>query len=84
VRSAPAREPLTKAELRVLEQAFAAETLGRRYQSKVKLARSLVDRGYLADAQEVTGLFRCKWLELTYAGRFAYCQSCEPEEESTS
>lgn len=74
---------MTKAELRILERAFEAEINGGRYQSKAKLARSLVERGYLADAQEnrasPLGIFHCEWLELTHLGRLEYCLTCEDE-----
>lgn len=74
----------TKAELCVLEQVFAAEIEGGRFQRKSKLVLALVERGLLQESFENRGVFACTWYDLTHAGRLLYCMSCDdvPDEPS--
>lgn len=75
-------------ELALLEKAYSAEVdaaLGggsRLVQVRSKLAEKLVLEGYLREAQEVVGTgisaVRIRGLELTEAGRLAYCMSDLP------
>lgn len=71
----------TKAELRILEQVFAAEIEGRRFQRKSKLVLALVERGLLQESLENRGVFACTWYDLTHAGRLIYCTSCPDTED---
>jgi hypothetical protein len=72
----------TKAELAALERVFAAEINGLLpFQSKARIYRNLCDKGLLADMRRVTGrgpfAVTFSGYELTHAGRFLYCSSCD-------
>ena len=78
----------TKATLRALGAVFAAEVNGRLpFQSKARIYRQLNSEELLQPmtrrfgagpfAATVTGY------ELTHAGRFLYCESCDDAEEPT-
>jgi hypothetical protein len=70
---------VTAAEMKVLERAFAAEIVFRRFQSKSKLIPGMIEKGLLTKQEERDGMFHCEWLELTHLGRLLYCSSCEGE-----
>lgn len=73
---------VTKKVLRALEKVFAAEIEGRLpYQSKALLFLDLCDDGLV---QPMERSFRDRWgavtvkgWQLTHAGRFLYCSSCD-------
>lgn len=78
---------MTKSELELLERAFnreidAAMTNGiHLVQSKSKAAKSLVDNGLLEKVEiKLGGQFpvTVSGLQLTHAGRIAYCETCYP------
>ena len=79
------KKQVTKRELAMLEQAYAAEinsAFGQgvtRFQSKSKLAKSLVKQGLLFEEHESDGSYHCEWLVLTHAGRLLYCMSCSED-----
>lgn len=79
-----AKKDVTAAEMKVLERAFAAEIVSRRFQSKSKLIPGMVEKDLLVKREETEGMFHCEWLELTHLGRLLYCSSCgdeiDPEE----
>jgi hypothetical protein len=88
---------LTKPELALLEKAFAAEidaALGGSavhvIQSKSKVAAKLVEDGLLERAtmnlgrRDALGAIIVNGLQLTHAGRFAYCSTCTDEDEAAS
>jgi|CXWL01.1.fsa_nt_gi hypothetical protein len=74
---------VTKAEMKMLENAFAAEVENRLpFQSRSELAHQLAKNGFL-QPMEVSfkadrfGGISVKGWQLTHAGRITYCQSCE-------
>lgn len=76
----------TKAELAALEKVFDAEINGRLpFQSKARIYQTLCNEGLLAPMRRLigTGPFAVMvaGYELTHAGRFLYCASCDDGEE---
>lgn len=72
----------TKAELNALEKVFAAEIEGRLpFQSKARVFRQLEEDGLLEPMVRIVGNDRFRvtvtGYQLTHAGRFLYCSSCE-------
>ena len=77
---------MTKQELNLLERAFAAEIgaaiegTPRLVATKSKVAAALVSDGLLAKCVEVWRGVKFEGYELTHAGRFAYCATCDDED----
>jgi hypothetical protein len=73
----------TKAELNALEKVFAAEIDGRLpFQSKAKIFKRLQEDGLLEPMERAfCGRFAVTvtGYQLTHAGRFLYCSSCEEQ-----
>lgn len=76
---------MDKKSLRLLEQVFEAEIKGalsrgpRLFQTKSKLAKKLVEDGYLEEDEFVFGgrfPVRVRGYVLTHLGRLTYCSSC--------
>lgn len=76
---------MTKAELAIIEKVFEREYTAaieggiRVVQLKSKIAKSLAERGYLAEVTvEIGGQFPVKvtGYVLTHLGRMIYCYSC--------
>ena len=78
-------EIMKKQELALLERAFgneisaALEGSPRLMQTKSKLADELVAKGLLSKCVESWRGMKFEGYELTHAGRFAYCATCEDE-----
>jgi hypothetical protein len=75
---------MTKAELKMLERAFACEIEGRLLQTKSKLAQQLVCDGYLVSVEEripfpPLGTMTVAGFRLTLLGNLTYCMSCGDE-----
>ncbi len=72
---------LSKANMKVLEQAFMAEIGGRMFQRQSQRIRKLAADGYLQPIEQqftsALGFITCKGWELTHAGRLTYCASCK-------
>jgi hypothetical protein len=82
VKVAEQQNVLTKAELKILERAFACEIEGRIFQTKSRLAQKLVDERYLRPVEERVsvpplGVMTIKGYGLTLLGNFTYCMSCD-------
>ena len=77
---------MTKQELNLLERAFAAEIgaaiegAPRLVVTKSNVAAALVSDGLLAKCVEVWRGIKFEGYELTHAGRFAYCATCDAED----
>jgi hypothetical protein len=76
------RRPMTKAELKMLERAFACEIDARIFQTKSRLAQKLVDEGYLRPVEKRVacfplGVMTVKGYALTLLGNMTYCMSCD-------
>lgn len=72
---------MRKAELAMLERAFACEIEGRIFQTKAKLAGRLAADGYLQPVEEriavpPLGTMTVTGYRLTLLGNFTYCMSC--------
>ena len=71
---------MNKADLRVLERAFAMEVRGSILQGKSKRIDALVASGHL-QPETITfgGRFSvtCKGYSLTHLGRLEYCMTCD-------
>lgn len=74
---------MRKTELKVLERVFEAEIYDRLpFQSHAKIYKQLCEDGYLQPmVRELGGRFPVKLTgyQLTHAGRFMYCSTCEGE-----
>jgi hypothetical protein len=80
---------MNKRELAILEKAFDMEVSAalqggsRLMQSRSKVAAQLAADGYLEKRIEKFGAgaftVTCEGYELTHAGRFAYCSTCDAE-----
>lgn len=74
---------MKKADLAVLEKAFAAEVERRLpFQSRSEIAHRLAKEGYLQPMEITVGAgtrfpVLVKGFELTHAGRLMYCASCD-------
>lgn len=73
----------SKATLKILERAFAAEIEGRLpFQCRSKLAKELVESGHLQEMVRRfgTGALAVKvaGYSLTHLGRILYCETCGP------
>lgn len=73
---------MKKSELAILEKAFAAELNGavspsriHVFQTRSKVAKKLMDEGYLRFVETSYAGVRISGYELTHAGRLAYCSS---------
>ena len=81
--NAPARKHLPKKTLAALGKVFAAEIENRLpFQSKAKVYADLCVEGLLEPMQRVVGrgfpvAMVFNGYQLTHAGRYAYCASCE-------
>jgi hypothetical protein len=73
----------TKAELEALEKVFAAEIEGRLpFQSKAKIFKLLQKDGLLSPMERTFGgrfPITVAGYQLTHAGRFIYCSSCQEQ-----
>ena len=74
---------MTKADLKILEKAFACQIEGRAFQSKSKRVKALAEAGYLQFVQhrDRSQALVLTWEEyvLTVKGNFTYCMSCTDE-----
>ncbi len=75
----------SRAVLNALEKVFTAEINGRLpFQSRAKIYRQLCDDGLLAPLEIVLGdppfPVRVSGYQLSHAGRYLYCQSCDDGE----
>lgn len=74
---------MNKKDLDLLERAFGAEICAalegtpRLIQTKSARAKALAEAGLLHKCSEVWKGIRIEGYELTHAGRFAYCSTCE-------
>ena len=77
---------MTKADLKILERAFACQIEGRAFQSKSKRVKALAEAGYLKFVQhkDTSQPLTLVWEEyiLTLKGNFTYCMSCTDEGEA--
>jgi hypothetical protein len=78
---------MNKTTIRALEKVFAAEIEGRLpFQSKAKIFRQLCDDGLLEPMERKFGGDRfgavtVAGYQLTHAGRFAYCSTCDDADQ---
>jgi hypothetical protein len=77
----------TKAELSALEKVFAAEIADRLpYQSKAKIFAVLARQGLIEpmvrEHRDRFTVIRIEGWQLTHAGRFLYCTSCDDDDET--
>jgi hypothetical protein len=78
---------MTKAELKILEKAYACEIndaltqqpVTHLLQTKSKLAIQLAERGFLKHTKDKWRGVTFEGYELTHAGRLAYCASTDSE-----
>lgn len=74
---------MTRKERYALGRAFAHEVAGRKYQPRrTDTIDALIDGGMLVEVERTLGArfpVTFKWLELTHAGRIAYCSTCRGE-----
>ena len=74
---------MTKADLKILENAFEREMRGGLLQTKSKRAIELANHGFLefVEHREQTGLgiFIVEGYNLTHKGRIAYCETCKAD-----
>lgn len=78
---------LTKCKLKALEKVFAAEIENRLpFCSRAGIYRELCDEGLLMPMERVLGgppfPVRISGFQLSHAGRFAYCVSCDAPKTS--
>ena len=75
---------MKKSELKFFEKVYEAEVTAALtsayfnvYQSKAKIAQSLVDKGFIHTRVMTLGNIKVEGYELTNFGRMTYCMSCE-------
>jgi hypothetical protein len=73
---------MTKQKLAALEKVFAAEIYNQLpFQSKARIFKRLQDEGYLQPFRRQfkyrLGVVTVDGYQLTHAGRYLYCKSCE-------
>jgi hypothetical protein len=79
---------MNKRELAILEKAFLAEINGMLpFQTNSKIAAKLANEGMLIPMETTFGrgtfAVVCKGYQLSHAGRFAYCSTCDDDEDET-
>lgn len=78
---------MNKTTIKALEKVFVAEIEGRLpFQSKAAIYRRLCDEGLIAPMERTFGRDRfgaitATGYELTHAGRFAYCSTCDDADQ---